>query len=223
MLLIAHRSGPAKYPEQTVASARYAVECGADMVEIDVRLTKDGHLAVTHDENLKRIFGVEKEISQVDAGEFRRLHHIVAPEYSSHMLSDYLETGLPLLIHVKKADVLPALVEAVSPFANRIVLGLPTPEAVAYVRKHCPEIRILSFSSRDNVTAMLSAGVDYIRLWENWLEPELITEVRSSGAGLWVMSGSAKDGTVGEPTAAGLEKIWRISPDGILINDVRRV
>ena len=223
MILIAHRSGPSKYPEQTIASARHAMENGADMVEIDVRLTKDGCLAVTHDENLKRVFGIEKEISQLDAEEFRSLHHADAPEYSSHMLSEYLDAGFPLLIHVKKTDVLPALVEAVSPFAQRIVLGLPTPEAVTYVRTHCPEVRILSFSSRDNVSAMLAVGVDYMRLWESWLEPELIAEVRASSADLWVMSGNAKNDTVGEPTAEGLARILSLSPDGLLINDVSRI
>ena len=223
MILIAHRSGPSKYPEQTIASARYAMEHGADMVEVDVRLTKDSCLAVTHDENLKRVFGLDQEISQLDAAEFRSLHHADAPEYSSHMLSEYLDTGFPLLIHVKKTDVLPALVEAVAPVAERIVLGLPTPEAVAYVRTHCPEIRILSFSSKENVSAMLAVGVDYMRLWESWLVPEMIAEVRNSHTPLWVMSGNAKNDTVGEPTTEGLEQILNISPDGLLINDVRRV
>ena len=223
MLLIAHRSGPSKYPEQTIASACYAMENGADMVEIDVRLTKDGCLAVTHDENLKRVFGLDAEVSQLEAEAFRSLHHADAPEYSSHMLTEYLEASFPLLIHVKKTDVLPALVAAVSPVEERIVLGLPTPEAVAYVREHCPKIRILSFSSKDNVTAMLAAGVDYMRLWESWLEPEMIAEVRNSGTDLWVMSGTVKDDTVGEPTAEGLERILNISPDGLLINDVCRV
>ena len=37
MKLIAHRSGPVDYPEQTILSARQALELGADMVEIDVR------------------------------------------------------------------------------------------------------------------------------------------------------------------------------------------
>ena len=223
MLLIAHRSGPGKYPEQTVASARYAMENGADMVEIDVRLTKDGCLAVTHDENLKRVFGLDQEISQLTAEEFCSLHHADAPDYGSHMLQDYLETGFPLLIHVKKTDVLPSLVEAVSPFSKRIVLGLPTPEAVTYVRTHCPEIRILSFSSRENVSAMLDVGVDYMRLWESWLVPELIAEVRNSNTDLWVMSGNAKNDTVGEPTEEGLAQILAISPDGLLINDICRI
>ena len=48
MLKIAHRSGPVSYPEQTVASAIEALSFGADIIEIDLRLTSDGELAVTH-------------------------------------------------------------------------------------------------------------------------------------------------------------------------------
>ena len=61
MKWIAHRSGPTVYPEQTIASARHALENGADIVEIDVRFTADKRIAVSHDKNLSRVFGEDLE------------------------------------------------------------------------------------------------------------------------------------------------------------------
>ncbi len=50
--VIAHRGASKAFPENTVAAFRGALEMGADMVELDVRRTADGHLAVHHDARL---------------------------------------------------------------------------------------------------------------------------------------------------------------------------
>ena len=42
----AHRGFSGKYPENTMLAFRKALECGADGIEMDVQLTKDGELVV---------------------------------------------------------------------------------------------------------------------------------------------------------------------------------
>jgi glycerophosphoryl diester phosphodiesterase len=51
---IAHRGASAYYPENTIASFQGAISMGADMVELDVQLTKDGEVVVFHDEKITR-------------------------------------------------------------------------------------------------------------------------------------------------------------------------
>ena len=223
MVVIAHRCGPTRYPEQTIASAQLAMEQGADMVEIDVRLTIDGHLAVSHDESLQRVYGADRNVATMTADEFKKLSHVEAPGFNAYMLSDFIVAGFPLLIHVKSNDVLPQLLESIAPIRDRVVLGLPDPEAVCFVRERCPGIPILSFAKRSRVLEMLSVGVDYIRLWEEWLEPGIVAIIKASGSGIWVMSGRMTESTVGIPTDAALAEIMEYQPDGILINDVTRV
>lgn len=54
-LLIAHRGGAGLAPENTLAAFRNAVDrWGADMLEMDVRATRDGVVAVIHDETVDR-------------------------------------------------------------------------------------------------------------------------------------------------------------------------
>ncbi len=48
-LNVGHRAIPSKAPENTVEGALYAYEHGADCIEIDVYLTKDGEVVVMHD------------------------------------------------------------------------------------------------------------------------------------------------------------------------------
>ena len=54
VLNIAHRGAAARAPENTFAAYDLALEHGADYIEQDVRMTKDGVLVVFHDETLGR-------------------------------------------------------------------------------------------------------------------------------------------------------------------------
>jgi len=53
-LVIAHRGASAYEPENTFKAFRKALELNADMIEVDVRLTADGHPVITHDETVDR-------------------------------------------------------------------------------------------------------------------------------------------------------------------------
>jgi glycerophosphoryl diester phosphodiesterase len=76
--IIGHRGGAAGFPENTLAAFKKAVELGADGVEFDVQLTKDGEVVVIHDELIDRTMsgsGLVKDHSlsqlrQLSAGEF---------------------------------------------------------------------------------------------------------------------------------------------------------
>jgi glycerophosphoryl diester phosphodiesterase len=53
-LLIGHRGYPARFPENTIASFKGAMDAGCDMIELDVTLTKDRKVVVIHDDTLDR-------------------------------------------------------------------------------------------------------------------------------------------------------------------------
>ena len=53
-LVIAHRGASGDAPENTMAAFELAVDQGADVVELDVHLTLDGHPIVFHDDLLDR-------------------------------------------------------------------------------------------------------------------------------------------------------------------------
>lgn len=50
----AHRGFSGKYPENTLIAFEKAVEAGADGIELDVQLSKDGEVMIMHDETLDR-------------------------------------------------------------------------------------------------------------------------------------------------------------------------
>jgi glycerophosphoryl diester phosphodiesterase len=72
--LVAHRGASAYAPEHTLAAYRLAIEQGADYVEQDLAVTKDGVLICLHDDTLERTTNVEEvfpDRASVD-GEGRR-------------------------------------------------------------------------------------------------------------------------------------------------------
>ena len=64
--ITAHRGDSANAPENTMAAIKMANENGADIIEIDVRQTKDGQYILMHDENLKRTTGVNERVGVLD-------------------------------------------------------------------------------------------------------------------------------------------------------------
>lgn len=226
-LIIAHRSGPILYPEQTVASARHALSLGADMVEIDVRLSRDGELLISHDKSAMRVFGVDSDVALMSAEEFLALRHKDAPDYSAHLLADYIDADIfPLLIHIKVSDAVAPLLALLCErgCTDRVVLGVASPDEAREARAICPDVRLLSFAKREDIPEMIGLGCEYIRLWEPWLNDELVATIKESGSRLAVMTGEAEAGyPVGEPSDAGLERVLSYSPDALLINDVRRI
>jgi glycerophosphoryl diester phosphodiesterase len=72
-LIIAHRGASARAPENTLAAFALAIDAGADGVEFDVRLSKDGVPVVIHDATLARTAGIEGRVADLTAEQLARL------------------------------------------------------------------------------------------------------------------------------------------------------
>ncbi len=73
MLAIAHRGASAHAPENTPLAIRLAASMGADMVEMDVRVTADGVPIVIHDHDLKRLAGRGIDVHELTLEEIQEV------------------------------------------------------------------------------------------------------------------------------------------------------
>ena len=71
--IVAHRGASVDAPENTMAAFRRAWELGAEAIELDVRLSRDGAVVVIHDEDTRRTAGVDKLVSEQTLAELRAL------------------------------------------------------------------------------------------------------------------------------------------------------
>lgn len=73
-LLIAHRGGSALAPENTLPAFRQAVDdWAADMIELDVHATADGHCVVIHDPTVDRTTDGTGAVAEMTLAELHRL------------------------------------------------------------------------------------------------------------------------------------------------------
>ena len=73
MLIIGHRGAAGLAPENTIDAMAAGVAAGADMLELDVRLTRDGGPVVAHDNRLLRTHHRNESISHLTYTELQAL------------------------------------------------------------------------------------------------------------------------------------------------------
>jgi glycerophosphoryl diester phosphodiesterase len=91
-LVIAHRGASSEIAEHTLAAYVTAIATGADGLECDVRLTRDGHLVCVHDRTVNRTSNGRGIVSELDLSRLQDLDFASwrsdLPDSADHLLSD---------------------------------------------------------------------------------------------------------------------------------------
>ena len=104
--IIAHRGLVSAGVENTIEALEGAKEAGADMVELDIQLTKDQDFVVMHDVDLSRLAGIEKKVYDCNLSELTAMT-VHQGEFSGKIpgLQEFVERAkeleMPLLIEIK--------------------------------------------------------------------------------------------------------------------------
>ena len=89
MKIIGHRGGASLAPENTMTCYRKGIEAGADMIEIDIHLSKDGRVVVCHDQTVDRTTNGTGKIRELTLAEIQRLRVVDA---NGHLTDEHLPT-----------------------------------------------------------------------------------------------------------------------------------
>ncbi len=91
-MLVAHRGASSSVAEHTLAAYEAAITSGADALECDVRLTRDGHLICVHDRTINRTSSGRGVVSELDLPVLERLDfsswHGDLPTSADQLLAD---------------------------------------------------------------------------------------------------------------------------------------
>ncbi|KAI1362678.1 PLC-like phosphodiesterase [Xylaria arbuscula] len=88
---IGHRGFKAAAPENTIAAFKAATEAGAEALETDLHLTRDGVVVLCHDETLQRCYGNKARVRDLSWAEISRLRTLREPRQPMPRLIDLLE------------------------------------------------------------------------------------------------------------------------------------
>lgn len=131
-------------PENSLAAFRAAVDKSYG-IELDVHLTKDGHLVVHHDDSLKRLTGVDIRIAESTLADIRACHLPNGEPVPTY--DEVLETvagRIPMIVEVKvegNADALSqAVYERMKRYDGPWCMESFAPSAVKWFRVNAPEV-----------------------------------------------------------------------------------
>jgi glycerophosphoryl diester phosphodiesterase len=165
VVAIAHRGEPVGHRENTLPAFAAAVALGADMVEIDLRRTRDGAIVVLHDQTLERLWGLGTSVGDVDLADVAALGDGVM--------------RIPTLDEVLQAVPLPLMVD----FTRREVVG----RGLQAVQAAGALARCLFVTGNVEALRQLRAASAEARIGLTWLdgpEPPLAL-LRELGAEYW--------------------------------------
>jgi len=217
---IAHRGGIVEgYPENTLAAFRHAITSGAEVIEIDLRGTRDGEVVIMHDETLNRTTNGTGPVANYTLQELKKLdagygEQIPAYEEVLELVSN---TAVKLLLDIKidpKLDKRKVvwLTEKHGAVLD-IIAGVRNLDDLKEFRALDPNIRTLGFIATPfEIEKYVAAGVDIIRLWSWWifLYPKLVTKVQQLGTPVWA--------SAGDNPRQDLERLIMRGVNGIITN-----
>jgi glycerophosphoryl diester phosphodiesterase len=124
--IIAHRGASGHAPENTAAALELAIELGATAIEIDVQLTRDGHLIVWHDDTIERTAHNPKTPSH------SRVRDLTLDELSACDVGSWFNHGYPLLASDGYENLAPmTLDDVLSTYGTRLPLFVE-PKGIAH-------------------------------------------------------------------------------------------
>ena len=152
-IVAAHRGIPSLAPENTMASYQLAYDLGADMIETDVKRTKDGHLVIMHDDTVNRTTNGTGRIRDLTLDEIRQLDAGIkfSPAFEGEKVptfKEYLQAfkgkDIVLLIELKDTGIEEQVIKEIEEedMINQVVLQSFNLDSMIKINKLKPEIPI---------------------------------------------------------------------------------
>jgi glycerophosphoryl diester phosphodiesterase len=112
--IIGHRGAAGRLPENTLKSINYAINVGVDIVEVDVRATRDNVLVVFHDADFKRLADVDVTVRSVEYS-WIKSSILINGEHVPLLeeVIDVVKDKVGLFIEIKEPDTTKGVIELV--------------------------------------------------------------------------------------------------------------
>ncbi len=212
-LVIAHRGDSAHRPENTLASFAGALELGVSAVELDVQLTRDGHVIVIHDASLERTTSGRGDVRQMTVAVVRGVSAGYPDRFGGEWAGERVPTlaeALALLrdraramVEIKAESVTAdeaggveaLVVEEIrrAGMADKVALISFDQRAILRLRQLAPEIsrgRIFGRTSADEeLAAARATATEVVLPHKSQLSDALVARVQAAGIKLatWVI------------------------------------
>lgn len=101
MKIIAHRGARGIQTENSLPALKFAANLPIDAIELDVRVSQDKKLVICHNENLKNVYGIDKNISELTLAELKKIKSPSGEVILTLKQVMELDFGKPLVLDIK--------------------------------------------------------------------------------------------------------------------------
>lgn len=185
-MIIAHQGGDGVWPGNTLYAFEKAVEIGADVLEMDAHLTRDGHIVLIHDETVDRTTDGTGEVESMTLEELQRLDAAYRWTPDGGQTYPYRGMGItiPALAEVFQRfpdlrytiEIKKTRASMARPFCDlirqynmqdKVLVASFHDSAMAEFRQTCPEVA--TSASRGEVTPFVLLGKVFL---SGWISPQ---------------------------------------------------
>ncbi|MYL58040.1 glycerophosphodiester phosphodiesterase [Virgibacillus halodenitrificans] len=219
--IASHRGDLKHAPENSMSSIRSAIRKGVDAVEVDVAMTKDGVIVLSHDLDLKRVAGVSDKISNLTYEEIKQID--IGRLYGEEFIGERIPT-LDEVLKVMQENDTKLIIDLKSAepgrgFAEKIVKLVEKNDSdhLAYVQSFSYEllqdIRKRNETIKIGQILFLSAGnlskldVDFYTIRESMLTERFIERAKKQNREVWVWTVNIK---------RNMKEVLKYDIDGII-------
>ena len=190
--IMGHRGAPADEPENTLRSFARALAVGVAAVELDVQLTRDGRLAVIHDETLDRTTNGKGRVKDFTLAELKRLDAGRGePVPSLEEVFELVQGKAYLVVELKQPEAAGALRRFFQDhrafvFATVISFWHPAVKALKEAEPRLNTGVLMVGCPADPVGLARAANADALVLQYAYVTPELVAAAHNQGLLVYV-------------------------------------
>jgi len=191
MKIVGHRGARGLAPENTIASLQKALEHHVDMLEFDLRVTKDGVVVLHHDAQLSDASG-SKLLIKVQPFEKLKSHKPDMATFANAL--DTIGHPVPLYVEVKRGEPLQPIISILKRYLAKgwkseyFMLGSKSQKTLLALHRDFPEITKIVIEPWSGVRASWRArqlDTDHVAMNQLWLWPGFIRAVARSNKKLY--------------------------------------
>ena len=220
IFVIAHRGGAELFFENTLTAFRNAQKLGVDAIECDVHLTKDGKLVIMHDPDLKRVAGIEKNISDMTLEEIKDIK-LNGGESIPTLQEVIDELKITLVVEIKSYDTVAEIVKlliANPELQKRIIIICFDHRAILNLKKFFPNLEtgaLLAGLPVDPVSVAKACMSDTLSMYHEGLDRNFIDLCHAGGIKVSVWTPNNSD-EIKKMIDLGVDAIASDRPDTVL-------
>jgi glycerophosphoryl diester phosphodiesterase len=244
-IVYAHRGASFELPENTLEAFGLALELGADAIETDAHMTRDGRIVLSHDPTGERAAGVRRAISDATLAEVRTWdvgarfvprrpgRFTVGQRFRMPTLDEALEAYPDVVFNVDAKQVVPDMI----PTLIRSIRSAKAEDRVriaSFSTRNLARARALGYAGETGLSPNEVARLMFVpRAALRWLRPSgRAAQVPRRAYGVVFASQRAIDRfhalglrvdfwTIDDPSEA--ERLFAMGADGVMTDDPRAV